>query len=203
MMTRIKSGLVLLVVLAGLRSPLTLADTRQVAVSVKADVSVERAWEILSDFSVAHNYVPGLSGTEIVSAQRSGIGAHRRVYDEDGGFVEETIIEWQPGVGFVIKLHDGEDPMAPFERAEFSYRLSPLETDKTLIRLMMTVEVPLGVVGATLSEWFVLPVVEDNLVQVAAGMKHYYETGQAATDEDRERLAGTVTVIPADSSALE
>ena len=34
--------------------------------------------------------------------------------------------------------------------------------------------------------------VEDNLVEVAAGLKHFYETGLPATDEDRERLAAQV-----------
>ena len=35
---------------------------------------------------------------------------------------------------------------------------------------------------------------EDNLVQVAAGMKHFYESGEPATDEDRAREAGAVVV---------
>ena len=179
---------------AVLKAPSALAEAQQVEVSVLAEVPLERAWEILQDFSVAHNYVPGLTRTEIVSSRPSGIGAHRRVYDEQGDFIEETIIEWQEREGFVIKIHQGDAPMAPFERAEFSYRLAPVPDSKTLIILGMTVELPFGSVGAKLGEWFILPVIEDNLVQVAAGMKHYYETGRPATDEDREMLAGVVRV---------
>jgi hypothetical protein len=176
---------------------IALAETQRVDVSVLAGMPPALAWEKLQDFSVAHYYVPNLSRTEIVSTQVTGMGAHRRVYDMQGDFLEETIIEWQDGVGFVIQLHKGEDPMVPFERAEFSYRLSPASDDETLITLSMTIELPLGAFGAKLGEWFILPVVEDNLVQVAAGMKQYYETGIPATDEDRERLAGLVEVIPA------
>lgn len=183
---------------AVLRAPLALGEAQRVEVSVVAEVSVERAWEILQDFSLAHNYVPGITRTEIVSTRPSGIGAHRRVYDEEGDFIEETIIEWQEREGFVIKIHEGDAPIAPFERAEFSYRLAPVSGGKTLITLGMTVELPLGSVGAKLGEWFIVPVVEDNLVQVAAGMKHYYETGSAAKDEDREKLAGVVRVGPGD-----
>ena len=183
----------------GLSSPLALAEALQTEVSVVVEVAVEGAWEKLHDFSVAHKYVPGLSRTEIMSSRRSGIGAHRRVYDEDGGFLEETILEWQEGQGFVIKLHDGDEPMTPFDRAEFSYHLAAAGKEQTLITLKMTIERPLGAVGEKLGEWFILPVIQDNLVQVAAGMKYYYETGQPATDEDRERLAGAVQIGPASS----
>ena len=100
------------------------AEALRTEVSVVADLPLAQSWDKLQDFSVAHNYVPNLSKTEIVSTQRNGIGAHRRVYDEDGDYLEETITEWQEGEGFVIKLHSGEEPMMPFNRAEFSYRLA-------------------------------------------------------------------------------
>ena len=106
-------------------------------------------------------------------------------------------IEWREGEGFVIKLHDGDSPMAPFQRAEFNYQLSPAGPDATLIALSLTFEMPWGGFGETLGEWFILPMMEKNLVQVAAGMKHFYETGTPATDEDRERLAGAVEIAPA------
>ncbi len=44
------------------------------SVLVEVDVPVAQAWSILQDFSQAHNYVPNLSKTEIVSAQKNGVG---------------------------------------------------------------------------------------------------------------------------------
>ena len=170
------------------------AQAQYVEVSVTAEVPVAVAWNYLQDFSVAHNYVPNLSRTEIVSQDRSGVGAHRRVYDFDEGYLEETVIAWHQGQGFTIKLHDEDAPMSPFERAEFSYLLGAIPGPHTLITLRMTIEMPMGSFGAKLAQWFILPVMEENLVQVAAGMKHYYETGLPATDEIRENLAGTVTI---------
>jgi ribosome-associated toxin RatA of RatAB toxin-antitoxin module len=172
-------------------------QAQQVSVSVLVQIPRAQAWEKLRDFSVAHNYVPGLVRTEIVSHRREGIGAHRRVYDEGGDFLEETVIEWQDGQGFVIKLHDGDEPMMPFERAEFAYRIEAQGKEQTRIELSLTYQMPWGAIGETLADWFIRPVMEDKLVQVAAGIKYYYETGRPATDEDRERLAGTVQVAPA------
>jgi bifunctional pyridoxal-dependent enzyme with beta-cystathionase and maltose regulon repressor activities len=181
----------------GLGASLARAEVQRVEASVVIDLPADQAWKILSDFSIAQHYVPNLSGTEIMSSQRFGMGAHRRAYDMDGGYVEETVIAWQEGRGFVLRLHKGEDPMAPFERVEFTYRLTAIDTRQSLMTVSMLTEMPLGVVGAKLGEWFILPVIQDALVLTAAGMKHYYETGEPATDADRERLAGTVQAGPA------
>lgn len=174
---------------------LAVAQAQQAAVRVVAGLPVEQAWVLLQDFSLPHNYVPNITRTEIVSQQLAGVGAHRRVYDKSGDYLEETIIEWREGEGFVIRLHDGDQPMTPFERSEFSYSISASGASKTVIELALTFEMPWGGFGETLGDWVILPVMEKQLVLVAAGMKHFYETGQAASDEDRERLADDVEII--------
>ena len=171
------------------------AEMQRAAVTVQASLPLEQAWHNLEDFSLAHNYVPDIERTEIVSEVRGGVGAHRRVYDEDGDFLEETVIEWSEGQGFVIELHEGEQPMVPFKRVEFRYQLAQQGVG-TQIELSLSFEMPWGGFGEVIGNWIILPIMEDQLVQVAAGMKHYYETGTAATDADRERLAGEVTVLP-------
>jgi hypothetical protein len=168
------------------------AGAQCVTVAVTVAVPPLRAWAILSDFAVAHLYVPGLTRTEIVSAHHRGVGAHRRVYQDEEDYLEETIIEWREGSGFIIQLHQGEEVMAPFERAEFSYSIQPAPGDETAVELAMMAQMPWGTFGETLGDWFIVPILKDNLVQVAAGLKHFYETGRPATDEDRERLAGQV-----------
>ncbi|MEP1469563.1 MAG: SRPBCC family protein [Halieaceae bacterium] len=173
------------------------AEVHRASVAVTAALPKADAWTLLRDFSLAHNYVPGITRTEIVSDSGQGVGAHRRVYDEEGDFLEETIIEWRDGAGFVIRLHDGDAPMAPFQRAEFVYALAEADAATTRIELALIFEMPWGWLGDTLAEWIIVPLMEDNLVQVAAGMKVFYETGLAATDEDRQREAAAVQVLPA------
>lgn len=168
------------------------APAQCVTAAVNVAVSPAQAWAVLSDFTVAHLYVPGLTRTEVVSANQLGLGAHRRVYQGSDDYLEETIIDWREGNGFTIKLHEGEEVMAPFKRAEFSYSIEPAPGGETAVELAMLAEMPWGKFGEKLGEWFITPVVETNLVEVAAGLKHFYETGQPATDEDRERLAPQV-----------
>ncbi|TDG12557.1 SRPBCC family protein [Seongchinamella unica] len=173
-----------------------MSDSLGCSVGVTLDMPLADAWALLADFSLAHHYVPGLTRTEIVSAASSGLGARRRVYTGDK-FLEETIIDWREGQGFTLRLHQGEKPMPPFRRAEFDYRLSPEGADRTRATLALPFVMPLGVFGRLLGRNLILPVMKKQLVAVAAGMKHFYETGTPATDEDRKRLAGAVDVYPA------
>lgn len=173
------------------------AEVHRASVEVNAALPRADAWALLSDFSLAHNYVPGITRTEIVSSRQRGVGAHRRVYDEEGEFLEETIIQWRDGAGFVIRLHEGDSPMAPFQRVEFDYALAEAGAAKTRIQLSLIFEMPWGRFGDYVAEWIILPMMEDNLIQVAAGMKVFYETGLPATDEDRQREAAAVQVLPA------
>ena len=167
---------------------------QQARVQVQADLPVAAAWALLGDFSLAHNYVPGLTRTEIVSDATRGVGAHRRVYDADGDYLEETITEWHEGRGFTIRLHEGDAPMAPFEQVFFDYRLDAAAGDRTDITLSLRFAMPWGDVGAWLGRAFIRPALEAELVRVAAGMKAFYETRLPAGDADRERLAQQVTV---------
>lgn len=171
---------------------LVRAEALCASVAVAVDTPLEQAWQILSDLSLPHNYVPGIVSTEIVSERKQGIGTHRRVYEADGGYLEETVVAWHDHRGFVLRLHEGDRPLAPFERAEFAYELAPMEGLRTRVALDMTVEMPWGSLGEVLGEWFLVPVLEDKLVQIAAGLKYFYETGQPATDLDREQLAPVV-----------
>ena len=174
-----------------------MTDLQMVAVTVMVDRSVDDCWTQLSDLSVAHYYVPGLTGTEIISSQRRGEGTHRRVYSGKG-FLEETVTEWREGSGFTIRLHRGEKPMAPFRRAEFDYALAASGDAQTRVVLAMRIALPGGMLGRMAGR-ALLPVMRRQLRLVAAGLKHYYETGTAATDADRKRLLGAVHDGPGDA----
>ena len=91
-----------------------------------------RAWEKLRDLGLAHNYVPGLVRTEITTGARTGVGASRRVYQSETRFLDETVIDWGEGHGFVIRLHRGNNGApAPFSEATFRYWLDDAEDGNT------------------------------------------------------------------------
>jgi hypothetical protein len=140
----------------------------------------DAAWEKLRDISLAHNYVPGIVRTEIVSEQTTGVGASRQVYRSANNYIQETVVEWVEGYGFLIRLHRGNKPAPPFRNAWFRYRLDDEGQDKTLFTASLKFEMPWGALGAWL-EKKMEKIVAGTISDVATSMKLYYETGRPTT----------------------
>lgn len=154
--------------------------TQEVNAQVIIDIPLAKAWEKLSDISLAHHYVPGIVKTEIVSEQAQGVGASRYVYRNKKSYIQETVEEWQEGSGFLIRLHRGDKPAPPFRRAWFRYVLADYGSAQTLFTASLIYEMPWGRpgdwLGARLANF-----VQATIADVACSMKLYYETGQPCT----------------------
>lgn len=148
-----------------------------VRAKIVIDVPPSTAWGKLSDISLAHNYVPGIKKTRIVSDQAQGVGTSRYVYRSEKSFIQETVEEWQEGEGFLIRLHRGDKPAPPFRDAWFRYALSAYGDRQTELTVQLTYEMPWGRFGRWLGKR-VAGFVQSTIADVALSMKLYYETGQ-------------------------
>ena len=154
--------------------------TRKVTAQVVLDMPRGQAWNRLRDISLAHNYVPGIIKTEIVSEQAEGVGASRYVYRNAKTYIQETVVEWSEGRGFLIRLHKGDKPAPPFRNASFRYELADQGQGQTLFTASLEYELPWGALGAWL-EKRMEKVVQATVRDITAAMKLYYETGQPTT----------------------
>jgi len=154
--------------------------TREVTAQVIIDLPRDEAWERLRDISLAHNYVPGIVNTEIVSEQVEGVGASRYVYRNAKSYIQETVEEWDEGQGFLIRLHRGDKPAPPFRKAWFRYQLTEENPQQTLFTASLRFELPWGALGAWL-EKKLAGIVQATVSDVAIAMKLYYETGKPTT----------------------
>ena len=146
------------------------------------DLPLAESWEKLRDISLAHNYVPGIVKTEIVSEHKEGVGASRYVYRTEKSYIQETVEEWQEGSGFLIRLHKGDKSAPPFKNAWFRYKLSDHGDGKTQFTASLTYEMPWGRLGAWLGARM-QNFVQATITDVALSMKLYYETGDPTTRE--------------------
>ena len=142
-----------------------------------------QAWEKLKDLSLAHNYVPGLVKTEITTAQLSGVGASRKVYQTQTRGIDETVTEWVDGSGFLIRLHRGEKGAPPpFKEAWFRYWLEEGEQPgTTLLSTSLIYNISMGGFGRWLEKTFLGKVFKTVIRDVAISMKQFYESGQPVT----------------------
>lgn len=154
--------------------------TREVTSQLVIELPRTEAWEKLKDLSRAHDYVPGIVKTTIVSDRTEGVGASRYVYRNAKSYIQETVVEWNEGHGFLIRLHKGDKPAPPFRNAWFRYDLADHDQGNTLFTASLGYEMPWGVVGAWLGKKLE-KIVAASVADVASATKLYYETGEPTT----------------------
>ena len=152
----------------------------KVSATTVANIDIASAWQKLSDLSQAHLYVPDLTGTEITTDTKTGVGTSRRVYSQRSPLIE-TVVEWNEGSGFILKLQndkgDGVPPM--FSRASFSYELSAESDTTTRLSNSMAFDMKWGALGNLLAKLIIKPM-QQMQDQIVYGQRLYYETGEQA-----------------------
>ena len=142
--------------------------------SVLLDLPPQAAWARLRDLSLASHYVPGLTGCQFHPGATQGVGASRRVLRKGGQYLDESVVQWREGTGFVLLLHKGSNSSPfPFREASFSYALQP-EGDVTRITLQMRYSLR----GGRLFERLLAKAFNKVVRQIAENLKAFYETGK-------------------------
>jgi carbon monoxide dehydrogenase subunit G len=152
------------------------------SVSYESTVNVSRAqaWEYLRDLSKAHYYVPGVEKTRIDTQQTEGVGTSRTVFMKNMKPLEETVIEWNDGHGFVLNLHRNGQAMEPFEKAEFVYAIEDAGPNQIRFKPQMRYN---NFFAKLLERFLIRGMLQKNMVSVANGLKQYYETGKPSNPD--------------------
>jgi hypothetical protein len=77
-------------------------------VSVEKVISVpaEDAWAALDEFGRVSEYNPHVATSKIINGPETGVGATRECVFEDGGRIEEEIVEYSPGSNYTVEFID-------------------------------------------------------------------------------------------------
>jgi hypothetical protein len=143
-------------------------------------VALPRAqvWERLRDLGIAHYYVPGLTDTRFTTAQREGVGTSRKVYQKGMAPMDETVVEWREGYGFVLRLHNGDKAPLIFKQAYFSYAIEDAGPQQTRFRPALIYTLRWGACGRLLDRLFINRSSGAMLRKLARSFKQFYETGK-------------------------
>jgi hypothetical protein len=146
-------------------------------VSAEATLAMPRAdaWAKLRDLKLAQRYVPGVTGIEITTPQDEGVGASRKIFCEGRPPLDETVVEWEDGHGFTVRLHQGDNPASPFKSGSFLYRLDDAPDGQTRIITTMIYELPFGVLGRLLDGLLMRRVTRRMVNTIARNLKQVYE----------------------------
>ena len=88
-----------------------------VTVTRATNVDAPAIWQVLSDLAALPEWAPGIDGAEVTSAQKSGLGAVRRVDTAQFGPIEHHVTDWKPDARFAYETADS----GPFSRTLTTY----------------------------------------------------------------------------------
>lgn len=156
---------------------------------VVMNVPRDQAWKRLRDLGMAHNYVPGIIKTEITTSKKEGVGASRKVYQSEKRALDETVVEWDEGHGFLLKLHRGENgSQPPFKEAYFRYQLDDAGNRQTALTTSLLFTMRWGRFGEFLHRRLLANVFRSIIRDVALSMKAYYESGEPTTPDKLKQI---------------
>ena len=144
----------------------------RILVETRVDAPRERVWDIIADLGAASTWHPALADSRYTSEAKEGLEASRRCDFPDGGFVNESVIEWKPGEAFTLEISGGT---VPFASAKGTMSVSE-DGDGTIVTLSLDYELKSDI--PVDPQELERENREDLLPLVLAGLKHYVETGK-------------------------
>ena len=144
----------------------------RILVETRVDAPRERVWDIIADLGAISTWHPALADSRYTSEAKEGLEASRRCDFPDGGFVNESVIEWKPGEAFTLEISGGT---VPFASAKGTMSVSE-DGDGTIVTLSLDYELKSDI--PVDPQELERENREDLLPLVLAGLKHYVETGK-------------------------
>lgn len=153
-----------------------MAAGKTVSHEIYIDLPAETVWNKMRDLTLATYYVPGVKETWLVTEQREGVGASRKVRMKNGDVMDETVVEWNEGRGFVVRLHKEGKPALPFfTECSFRYEIEPVG-NRTLFRPAMHFATGPGTFSGLIGALGSIPM-KMMVRKVGTAMKQFYEAG--------------------------
>lgn len=152
--------------------------TTTVRAAARIPLPIGTCWEKFRDLTRAKDYVPGLTDSIITTDQKEGVGTSRIVRHAQFGDMNETVVDWDEGVGMTIRLHKGDGPARPFKEAFFRYELRevPETPGECEIHTALRYELPFGPLGRLLDALFMRRLFQRNVTDTAVCLAENYRT---------------------------
>lgn len=157
--------------------------TSQVSAQIVVDRSQQAVWGKLRDLSLADRYMPGIIRTQITTEQKSGVGTTRKVFESDTSSLDETVVAWKEGNGFVLRVHEGENGVPfPFLAASLLYWVDRVDEGHALVTVSLQYVPRGGALGRLLDHRFLKTRIRSKLDGVAVNLKRFVEAEGGETD---------------------
>ena len=140
---------------------------------ITVNASIDKIWNILTDLELLDRYDSTVKKSTLVSAEKTGMGAKRKVDMRDGkNWFEEKIILFKPNEALTYQLTDCSFPIKGLKH---SYRFEKI-SNQTKIEQVMEYTVKFGLLGKLLDSLMIRKQSDNGIKKFFAGLKSYAET---------------------------
>jgi ribosome-associated toxin RatA of RatAB toxin-antitoxin module len=140
---------------------------------ITVNAGIEKLWNILTDLELLDKYDPTVKKSTLVSSEKTGIGAKRKVLMLDvKNWFEEKIIVLQPNEALTYQLTDCSFPIAGLKH---SYSFEKVG-NQTKVKQVMEYTVKFGLLGKLLDAVMIRKQSDTGIKKFFAGLKSYAET---------------------------
>lgn len=139
---------------------------------ITVNASIDKIWTILTDLELLEQYDPTVKKSILVSPEKTGIGAKRKVLMLDGkNWFDEKITVFKPNQALTYQLTDCSFPIAGLKH---SYNFEKVG-NQTKVKQVMEYTVKFGLLGKLLDNWMIRKQSDTGIKKFFAGLKSYAE----------------------------
>ena len=140
---------------------------------ITVNASLDKVWAVLTDLELLDKYDPTVKKSTLVSAEKNGIGAKRRVDMLDGkNWFEENVSVFKPNEALTYELTACSFPI---HQLKHSYSFEKAG-DQTRVKQVMEYTVKFGSFGKLLDGLMMRKQSDSGIKKFFAGLKSYAET---------------------------
>ena len=148
---------------------------------VEIDAPAERVWEALREFGAIQRWNPAVPESHSTSDEKEGVGATRHCdLASPGVSIEERVIAWKEGESYTVEISSAKK--VPLKRAVVTLKVVP-NGDKSVFTLHQEYSLKMGLLGRIMDRMSARRQFGSALSGLAAGLKHFVETGNEVTAE--------------------
>jgi len=139
---------------------------------ITINAPVEKIWGVLANLELLEKYDPTVKGSTLISSEKTGLGAKRKVLMQDGkNWFDEKITIFEPNQSLNIQLTECSFPIKGLNH---SYSFEKFGS-QTKVKQVMEYTVKFGLLGKLLDGIIMRKQSDSGIKKFFAGLKSYVE----------------------------
>ena len=146
-----------------------------VSATTVVHVPIDRVWLTLADVGTIADWHPGVARSPVLTANRTGLGATRRIELYDGSTVVEEVTSLDESCSVTVTMSEHAMPLS---HGTATFKVEADGSDRTRVTMMMDYKMKYGPVGWLMNVLMLRRIMKKLLASVLAGLDHHLVTGE-------------------------